>query len=57
MVAVRQPLRCLVADDEPQIGSLLRDALAHHGYVADIVADGESASLRLAQSGSEQMSH
>jgi len=48
MVAVRQPLRCLVADDEPQIGSLLRDALAHHGYVVDIVADGESASLRIA---------
>jgi DNA-binding NtrC family response regulator len=49
MVADRKPLRCLVADDEVQIGSLLRDALAHHGYVTDIVADGESAARRLAE--------
>jgi DNA-binding response OmpR family regulator len=49
MVADRKPLRCLVADDEVQIGSLLRDALAHHGYVSDIVADGESASRKLAE--------
>ena len=43
------PLRCLVADDEPQIGSLLRDALARQGYVADVVTDGEAASRKLAQ--------
>jgi len=49
MVAERTPLRCLVADDEPQIGSLLRDALAHEGYVADVVADGEAASRKLAE--------
>lgn len=49
MVAERTPLRCLVADDEPQIGSLLRDALAREGYVADVVADGEAASRKLAE--------
>lgn len=48
MVAERTPLTCLVADDEPQIGHLLRDALAQIGYVADVVQDGESASRRLA---------
>jgi DNA-binding response OmpR family regulator len=42
------PLRCLVADDEPQIGSLLRDILSRQGYVVDFVADGESASRKLA---------
>jgi DNA-binding response OmpR family regulator len=49
MVEVRTPLTCLVADDEPQIGSLLRDALAQQGYEADVVVDGETASRRLAE--------
>jgi DNA-binding response OmpR family regulator len=49
MVAVRTPLRALVADDEPQIGSLLRDALARHGYVTDVVGDGDAASRKLAE--------
>src|SRR5262245_12219144 len=45
----RSSLPCLVADDEPQIGSLLRDALARVGYAADVVGDGEAASRRLAE--------
>src|SRR5580765_5847299 len=45
----KTPLRCLVADDEPQIGSLLRDALAPTGYAADVVQDGEAASRKLAE--------
>ncbi|MBI3858482.1 MAG: response regulator [Planctomycetes bacterium] len=49
MVAAKTPLRCLVADDEPQIGSLLRDALAQQGYEADVVGDGESASRKIAE--------
>jgi DNA-binding response OmpR family regulator len=49
MVAERMPLRCLVADDEPQIGSLLRDALSQYGYVADVVGDGDAASRKLAE--------
>ena len=48
-MAARAPWRCLVADDEAQIRSLLRDALAQQGYVTDDVADGESASRRLAE--------
>jgi two-component system response regulator TctD len=40
--------KCLVADDEPQIGALLRDVLARQGYEADVVTDGEAASRRLA---------
>jgi DNA-binding NtrC family response regulator len=49
MVAVRTPLKALVADDEPQIGSLLRDALALHGYVADVVTDGAAAARKLSE--------
>lgn len=49
MVAVRTPLKALVADDEPQIGSLLRDALAQHGFVTDIVGDGDAAARKLAE--------
>ena len=48
MAATRSPLKCLVADDEPQIGALLRDALAQQGYEADVVTDGDAASRRLA---------
>lgn len=49
MVAVKTPLRCLVADDEPQICALLRDALAMQGYEADVVSDGDAASRKLAE--------
>jgi DNA-binding response OmpR family regulator len=45
----KTPLRCLVADDEPQIGSLLREALAPSGYAADVVQDGEAAARKLAE--------
>lgn len=36
-------LPCLVADDEPQIGNLVRQALTAHGYAADVVGDGRAA--------------
>lgn len=49
MVAVRMPLKALVADDEPQIGSLLRDVLAQHGYVTDVVTDGDAAARKLSE--------
>jgi DNA-binding NtrC family response regulator len=49
MAATKSPLKCLVADDEPQIGALLRDALAQQGYEADVVADGEAAARRLSE--------
>jgi len=45
--SAKTPLRCLVADDEPQIGALLREALAPSGYAADVVQDGESAARKL----------
>jgi len=41
--------KCLVADDEPQIGALLRDVLDHQGYDADVVADGAAAARKLSQ--------
>lgn len=48
-MAVSKPvLKCLVADDEPQIGSLVREALAQQGYVCDVVTDGDQASRKLA---------
>jgi DNA-binding response OmpR family regulator len=47
-ITVKPPRRCLVADDEPQIGALLREALAQHGYAADVVTDGEAATRKLA---------
>ena len=51
MAATGSPLKCLVADDEPQIGALLRDVLAHQGYEADVVTDGDAAARRLAGGG------
>jgi len=45
----KTPLRCLVADDEPQIGALLREALAQYGYAADVVTDGEAATRKLVE--------
>ena len=47
-ISVKPPRRCLVADDEPQIGALIREVLAQHGYAADVVADGEAATRKLA---------
>jgi DNA-binding NtrC family response regulator len=49
MTADKSPLKCLVADDEPQIGALLRDVLARQGYEADVVTDGDAASRRLSE--------
>jgi|SRR5581483_3965477 len=42
-------LKCLVADDEPQIGALVREVLAREGYAVDTVADGAEAARRLAE--------
>jgi DNA-binding NtrC family response regulator len=47
VASAKNTLRCLVADDEPQIGSLVREALALNGYAADVVGDGEAALERL----------
>jgi len=49
MAVAKHPLKCLVADDEPQIGSLVREALAHQGYTCDVVVDGDQASRKLAE--------
>lgn len=51
MTATKGNLKALVADDEAQIGTLLREALAVQGYDADVVADGEMATRRLATGG------
>ena len=48
MTADKSPLKCLVADDEPQIGALLRDVLTREGYETDVVTDGEAAARLLA---------
>ena len=42
-------LKCLVADDEPQIGTFLREALATQAYDADLVTDGDAAAKKLLQ--------
>jgi DNA-binding response OmpR family regulator len=51
MGTVKNTLRCLVADDEAQIGFLLREALIQQGYAADVVTDGEAASRKLKEGG------
>lgn len=51
MAETKTPLRCIVADDEPQICSLLREALAQYGYQAETVTDGDAAARRLAEGG------
>lgn len=49
MGPTKAPLRVLVADDEAQIGLLVREALTQQGYVADVVNDGEAALRKFAQ--------
>lgn len=49
MAPVKPALKCLVADDEPQIGALVREVLAQQGYVSDVVVDGDQAARRLAE--------
>lgn len=51
MTVTKSPLKCLVADDEPQIGALIRDVLVGQGYQTDVVADGDAASRKLAEGG------
>jgi len=49
-MAVTKPLlKCLVADDELQIGMLVREALFQQGYDSDVVSDGDQAARMLAQ--------
>ena len=48
MAAAEPALRCLVADDEPQIGALVREVLSREGYAVDVVLDGGEAARRLA---------
>ena len=45
----KTPLKSLVADDEPLIGTFLREALAQQGYETDTFTDGEAASKKLLQ--------
>lgn len=35
--------RILVVDDDEQLAAIVRDGLAHHGYIVDVVADGAAA--------------
>src|SRR5258708_15520384 len=49
MAVAKPTLKCLVADDEPQIGALVRQALAKKGYDSDVVVDGDEASRKLAE--------
>lgn len=45
----KSQLKCLVADDEPQIGALLHDVLVQQGYQTDVVTDGEAAARKLGE--------
>jgi CheY-like chemotaxis protein len=47
MGSPREPRRILVADDEPQIGDLIRQALAPDGHPVDTVGDGQEVLDRL----------
>jgi len=49
MAAAEPDLKCLVADDEPQIGALIREVLSREGYAVDVVTDGGEAARRLAE--------
>jgi CheY-like chemotaxis protein len=49
MAAAEPALKCLVADDEPQIGALVREVLSREGYAADVVTDGDEAARRLVE--------
>lgn len=44
-------LRCLVADDEPQIGGLIREILTRRGMTCEVVTDGEAARRSLRDGG------
>jgi DNA-binding response OmpR family regulator len=43
MASSRDPGRVLIADDEPQIGTLLREVLTRQGYAVETCRDGEAA--------------
>ncbi len=47
MAKKAEALRCLVADDEPQIGGLIREILTRRGFACEVVTDGEAARTRL----------
>jgi len=51
MATAKNTLKCLVADDELQIGYLLREALSQQGYAVDVVTDGEAALRKFGQGG------
>ena len=36
-------IRCLIVDDEPQIGRVMRTSLSTHGFDVRVAADGEAA--------------
>jgi DNA-binding response OmpR family regulator len=48
----KPPLRrALVADDEPMIGTLVREILSREGFQSDLATDGDAASRQLSAGG------
>lgn len=48
-VASPQPLRVLIVDDDPEIGSLVQSYLTDHGICAEHVSDGNAMDVALAR--------
>jgi DNA-binding NtrC family response regulator len=53
MLHVNEPLKILVAEDEPEVRSYLEVALRTLGYAVDLVDDGEEALLALRENGGQ----
>lgn len=47
MATSKEILRIIVADDEPQIGSLVREALTQQGHYVEVCRDGEQVMKKL----------
>jgi two-component system response regulator ArlR len=43
----RRDFRCIIADDEPGIGTLIQEILSRRGYAADVVGHGSQAERKL----------
>jgi len=51
MASSKIPGRVLIADDEPQIGTLLREVLTRRGFAVELCRDGETALEKLREGG------
>jgi DNA-binding response OmpR family regulator len=51
MASSKDPGRVLIADDEPQIGSLLREVLTRRGFAVETCRDGEAALEKFREGG------